>query len=372
MKKWIIALILLFTLSLTACWDMVEINQRLFVSSIGIDLNNTRDINKYSVTYVYPNINAVGKNASEDKKVFVINAPSSSLFQAGRSASTQEEFPFYYKHLKVLIIGEDLSRDKKLVKQLIDELNRDTKINKKIQILIAKGDAKDILSSKSTNKHSGNETIYNILKDNKSAARFTPQTLTGIIKEMDYNNVCTVPLIEKIEDKVDVGGAVIMKDYKSIGELNGIQNRAIALVRNEVKQELIDIEYKKNLLSYNITVAKSTKDVIIDENINVNINVNTEGYLQGYTMGRDVNVYNNKILTDMEKAIEKQLKKEIEDTIALSQKKYNADIIGIREYLSKYHPNEWENIKEKWDEIYPDIKFNIIVDVKIRRTGLTK
>ena len=205
-----------------------------------------------------------------------------------------------------------------------------------------------------------------------SAARFTPQTLTGIIKEMDYNNVCTVPLIEKIEDKVDVGGAVIMKDYKSIGELNGIQNRAIALVRNEVKQELIDIEYKKNLLSYNITVAKSTKDVIIDENINVNINVNTEGYLQGYTMGRDVNVYNNKILTDMEKAIEKQLKKEIEDTIALSQKKYNADIIGIREYLSKYHPNEWENIKEKWDEIYPDIKFNIIVDVKIRRTGLTK
>ncbi len=73
----------------------------------------------------------LGKIPQKIKKVFVINAPSSSLFQAGRTASTKEEFPFHYKHLKVLIIGEDLAKDNKLVKQLIDELNRDTKINKK-------------------------------------------------------------------------------------------------------------------------------------------------------------------------------------------------------------------------------------------------
>ncbi len=53
---------------MTGCWDIAEINQRLFVSSIGMDLNNTKDMNKYLVTYVYPNINAVGKNPSEDKK----------------------------------------------------------------------------------------------------------------------------------------------------------------------------------------------------------------------------------------------------------------------------------------------------------------
>ena len=370
--KRLIFLILILSLVLTGCWDMVEINQRLFVSSIGMDLNPKGDRNKYSVTYVYPNINAIGKNATEDKKVYVANTSSSSLFQAGRAASTKEEFPFYYKHLKVIIIGEELARDKKLVKQFLDELNRDTKINKKIQILIARGKAQDILSSKFAEKHSGDETIYNILKDNKSAARFTPQTLTGMIKEIDYNNVTMLPVIEISGDEIDVGGAVIIKDYQLIGELNEIENRAMALSKNKVKLELVDIEYEKGLLSYNITGSNATKKVIVDENIEVNLNIEIEGYLQGYTLCEDIHVYNNTVLTNMEKVIEKQLKKEIEDTIGLSQNKYNADIMGIGEYLSKYYPKEWEDIINKWDEIYPDIKFNIVVGAKIRRTGLTK
>lgn len=372
MKKTFLILNMILLLLLTGCWDMAEINQRLFVSSIAVDLNKGEGADKYLVTYAYPNINAIGKNATEDKKKFIVQTPSSSLFQAGREASTREEFPFYYKHLKVFIIGEELAEDSKLIRQVIDELNRDTKINKKVQMLIAKGEAKDILDSKPAHIPITDGTIYNILKDNKSAARFTPQTLTGMIKELDCNNVTLLPKVDKIGDRITISGGAIIKDYKLLGWLNEIENRALAFIKNKVKLELVDIEYKDGLLSYNITDTKSSKNVTMDGEINVNIKIHMEGYLQGYIIEKGVNVFGEDILADMEKAIEKQIKKEVYATIDKSQKKYNADIVGVCEYLSKHYPKEWQQIKGKWDQIYPDVKFNIEVDAKIRRTGLTK
>ncbi len=64
------------------------------------------------------------------EKKYIVSTPCSSIFQAGKEFSTNVEYPFYYKHLKVLILGEDVIKDEKLTREIIDELNRDTKINK--------------------------------------------------------------------------------------------------------------------------------------------------------------------------------------------------------------------------------------------------
>lgn len=375
MKRPLLILFILSSLLLTACWDMAEINQRLFVSSIGVDLNPDWDgesLDKYLVTYAYPNINAIGKNASEEEKKFTFSIPSSSIFKAGKKFSTFEEFPFRYKHLQVFVIGEELAQDGKLVRQAIDELNRDTKINKRTQILVTAGTAREVLESKASHLHTSNSTIYNILTDNKSAAKFTPQTLTFFIRELDCNNVSFLPKIDKVGEKLVIAGAGIIKDYELIGYLNEDENRAMAFLKNEVKQELIDVEYEKGLISYNIIRAKASKSVDIGQDIEVNIGLRVLGYLQGYTVDKSVNVFENTVLKGMEKALEEQIQKEINHFIAKTQEKFNADLLGIAEYLSKFYPKEWEKIKDNWDKIYTDIKFNTSVNVIIKRTGLTK
>ena len=54
---------------LTGCWDKVEINERAFVSVIGIDKytqegnNVPLELERFEVTYLYPNLKAIGKNA---------------------------------------------------------------------------------------------------------------------------------------------------------------------------------------------------------------------------------------------------------------------------------------------------------------------
>ena len=215
-------------------------------------------------------------------------------------------------------------------------------------------------------------TIYNILKDNKSASRFTPQTLTEVIKDSDFCCVTVVPRIIKKEKEFQISGGAILKNYKFIGWIGEKENRALALMKNKVRFELIDIPYKDTLISYTVTDAKSHKEVLIDDEINVDLKVKLEGYLQEYIIEEGKNAYDNEILKEMEKAIEKGVKKEIEDTIELLQNKYNADLIGVGEYISKFKPKEWSRIKKDWVKIFPDIKFNVTVDAKIRRIGLSK
>lgn len=372
MKKRSIILLMLLTIFLSGCWDMVEINQRLFVSSIGVDLYDEKGMNKYLVTYVYPNINAIGKNATEDKKKYTVSTPCSSIFQAGKEFSTNVEYPFYYKHLKVLILAKDVIKDGNMTREIIDELNRDTKINKKLLLLVAEDNAKDILESKPPQGQISDGTIYNILRDNRSASRFTPQTLTTLITEMDCNGVSIMPRANKKGAELSISGAAIIKDYQFIGWIGEKENRAISLIKDKVEIELIDIPYKDSILSYAVTDVKSHKKVDIDDEIRANLFVGLEGYLQGYKMDNHINVFNNEVLLDMEGALEKQIKREIEETINLIQNQYNADVIGIGEHLSKFNPKAWKEVEDKWGEIFPEIKFDIDVDVKIRRTGLTK
>lgn len=372
MKKRMVILIIIFTIFLSGCWDMVEINQRLFVSSIGVDLYEEKGMNKLLVTYVYPNINAIGKNPTEDKKKFVVSTPCSSIFQAGKEFSTNVEFPFYYKHLKVLILGKDVLEDEKLTRGIIDELNRDTKINKKLLLLVAEDSAKEILESKPPQGQITDGTIYNILRDNRSASRFTPQTLTNMITELDCNGVSIIPRGRKRGGEMSISGAAIIKNYQFVGWVGEKENRAISLIKDKVEQELIDMPYKDGAISYTVTRVHSNKKVYVDEDIIANIFIKLEGYLQGYKMDNQINVFRNEVLLDMERALEKQIEKEIVETLNLLQNKYNADVIGIGEHLSKFYPKTWNKVQDKWEEIFPEVKFNVDVKINIRRTGLTK
>lgn len=372
MRRIIFIIFLTSLIFITGCWDKVEVDQRLFVSSIGIDLNKGGGKDRFIVTFEYPNINAIGKNATENKKTYVVSTASSSIFQAGRQFSTEVPFPLYYKHLKVLILGDELLNEEKLVREVVDELNRDTKINKKLQIVVADGKAKDILESNTKHNQTSDGVIYTALKDNKFTSRFSSQTLTDMISDFDFSDVTITPKISIKGDGFKIAGGCIMKNYKHLAWIDERENKVICIINGKVNAESLDIIYKDSIVTYTITNAKSNKNISIDDKIRADISIKIEGYLQGYIMGENNIVYNNEVLKDMEKAIETDVKNEIEKVLDLIQNTYNVDVIGIGEHLSKFHFKEWHQLKKDWDKIFPSVEINTTVDVKIRRTGLTK
>jgi len=87
MKKLWLFLLMVSLMLTSGCWDSVEIEQRLFVTAIAVDINEEvkeGESDRLIITFNYPNINKIGNNSGEGPTSFIISKPSSSIFQAGR------------------------------------------------------------------------------------------------------------------------------------------------------------------------------------------------------------------------------------------------------------------------------------------------
>lgn len=375
MRKTIILLIFIILTSLTTgCWDMVEIEQRLFPYSIGIDLNNGEG-DKYIVTISYPNINAIGKNATQEDRIHIVSTVASSLFEGANQLSTRLPYPFYFKHLKVLVLGHELGRDEESVREILDALNRDFIINKKVSIVSAENMAKDVLlfipNAKRQEVIEG--TLVSMLQKKDLSSRYTPQSLTSYIKDTDLGGVAIMPRIGAHGEDIKVYGASLIKDHYHLGHIDELENRAIALMRGKSRKSVITAEYEGITISFAMTGTKMKRKLIKeDEEIKIKINLKIEGTLKEYILQRDPITDDESQLEGMEKALEKTIKKEIDNTLEKLQKEFKADAIGVGEYISKFHPKIWKEISKDWDEIFSELDIEVIVDTKIRRRGLVQ
>jgi len=175
------------------------------------------------------------------------------------------------------------------------------------------------------------------------------------------------------KNEFKLSGGAVLKDYKLIGWIGEKENRAIAMVRNKVKSEIIDIPYNGKVVSYIITDTSCKKHVSeMGEKIKVDLNIFVEGYIQQYPNNDKEDVFNPQIIEQVQEKVSETIKKEIEDSVNKLQKKYNADAIGMAEYIYKFKPDLWEKVNEDWDEVFPNLDINVIVDTKIRRSGLIR
>lgn len=374
MKKLVLIIMIVLLMLTTGCWGMIEINQRLFPYSIGVDLNDEEG-EKYIITISYPNINAIGKNATQKDRIHIVSTISSSVFEGSNQLSTRLPYEFYFKHLRVLVLGQELAKDGKAIREVLDGMNRDFIINKKVRLLVAEEKARDLLlfipNAKRQEVIEG--TLNSMLKEGKDTARFTSQTLTQFIRDTDVGGVGLMPRASVNEEDIKIFGGAIFKNYKHIGDIDEIQNRAISLMTGKLKRDLIDAPYKDVTISYSITGAEMKRKLIRkDGNLKIKIDIETEGSLQEYILLNKPIKDDIKVLSEMEKAIEKVLEKEIEDALKIIQEEYKADVIDIGEYLYKFHPKVWKEVEKDWDEIFSEMDIEVVVDAKIRRRGLTQ
>lgn len=374
MKRALILILLISLVFITGCWDMVEINQRIFPYSIGIDLN-PEEGDPYIITVSFPNIYSIGKNATQEERIFVISTTATSLFEGASQLSTRLQYPFYFKHLRVLVLGQELAKKGHLVKQVLDGINRDYIINKKVRLVAAEGMASDLLQAATSaiRQQVIEGPLFSMLKDDRRTSRFTAQTLTDFIRDTDMSGVAIMPRVANHGNDIKVFGGCIFKDYEFIGYLGELENMSVALIRGKIKEDLIDVPFEDVNISYSITNADVKKELIKKgNNIGIKISVEVEGTLKEYifekeTVGRDDNLFRR-----MEKAIERALKEEIEKTIEKLQKEYKADVIGIGEYIYKFHPKIWKEVSSDWDDIFSEMDIDVEVTAYIRRRGLVE
>lgn len=373
MKKIIIALIILSSLTLTGCWDMIELNNRIYPYTVGYDLDENSE-EMYKITYSYPNIFALGKNPTSEDKVLLVSTNANSIFHAMHHLTTRISYPLYLKHLKVVIFSEEVLNNDDLVKEIVDGINRDYIANKNVQLLSVKDGAEAFLlgAIKSTGQQIIGGAIYNLLLNQQESTFFTPNTMANLVEDIDDSGASIIPVGNIKDNEINIEGGAVIKDYKLAGYLTPKENRAIAHLNNNVRTDGIDVDYKGHNLSLMITESKTKKRLISkDEKIKIKLNLTMEGHIHSFTLKDEVEVKTQEDNKDMERAAAEVVEVEMIQAVNKVQKELKADVLLIADYLAKYHPKLWREIEKDWDELYPEIEIEVNVEVKIRRRGLT-
>ena len=376
-KKIFLILYIIVAILLTGCWDVIEINRRNYIASVGFDINeeakNKEGADRFLLTFVYPIVGAAGQEQKPKAQKAVISTTARTVLEGSRQLSTRTAFPFDLKHMKVILIGEGLFREPEVMKEIFDGIGRDKRINRKVKIVVVEGKAKDILEITPKEESFSGLYLNDLLENDRNASRFTAQTYSDLIKDMDIKVASLVPRAVPKKTEIKLSGGGIIKDYKLVGWIGEEENRNIAIVNDKIKSEIVNVNIEDTAVSYILNNVESKKNVKMENGkIKANIKISIEGYLQKYKLDTGKDVFDVAFLDSIEKSLEKEIKREIEDTIDILQKKYSADVIGIGDHMSKFEPDIWEKVKDNWDETFSNIDINVSVDAKVRRTGLIR
>lgn len=372
MKRVILIVIIISTVLSTGCWDMVEINNRIYPYTVGYDLIDSED-GRFQITFSYPNLAAMGKNPSSETKAFISSTKANNLFEAIHKLTPTISNPIYLKHLKVVLLSDEVASNDHMVKEIADGLSRDFIVNKNSQMVVMPGSPNKLLSSitKYKRQESVEGLLYSLLLNQQHSSMFTPITLSNFIENMDLSHTAIVPILHIGEEELYISGGAVFKDYKLIGYLTEEENKAIAYLNNQVDDDGIDVQYNGAGLSLLMSNIDSKKKLVSkDKNIRIKYDLKLEGHIHSYII--DDSIETDEKLQDMQNHVSKVVKADLEKAIEKVQKDLKVDALFIGDYLSKFHPNLWDEIKENWEEIYPEIEIEVEVNVFIRRRGLTK
>lgn len=384
MKKRILSTILclLLILVLSGCWNRRELDAISVVQAMGIDKLENGQI---SLTYqiLKPSgvkgSSASGEKGGGGKSVWVVTTTGQTVFDAIRNATTQVDRRSYFGHNKVIVIGEEAAKSG--IAPLFDLTVRDPEIRELIYIFIAKGKASDIIEAEHPQEKIPAKGIESLAKATRASSKVPQVLLVDVLKSLVHKtNDPFIPGIklterregETVEKFVELEETAIFKDDKFVGWFNPEETRGLLWILGEVKSGIIVVrspgdETKKVALE--IIRASSQVTPELDEGeLTVTVEVKEEGNL-GEQMSQ-VDLSEPGAFQQLEEEQAAIIEEEILAALSKAQE-WGVDIFKFGEKYHRKFPAEWSDLEENWDEEFPNIKVDIVVDAKLRSIGIT-
>jgi Ger(x)C family germination protein len=390
--------ILLISISLlnTGCWDYNEIQKRGYVLGVAIDLATEKDLKEaklqkiipeagrpiYAFTIQLPIIaNAkqkpvgTGGGSSESEKTWNLKILGNSFFEAEREFATRLDYPPFFEHLKVIVISEDAAR--KGIYDFTDFLTRDHEMRRRTKVFITPGTASSILEV--TPKIADYVSLYlRALPENATKTSRMPHItdLGKISLNIHSNNDFVLPKIIASKSEIKSVGAAVFKKDKMVGWLDELQTNYLKWIDNLVKGGTITIsgfDNKERIIALELSSVKTdVKPKVENGDITFNIESKAKANIEEISYKPGEEVFDESFIHKVERAAEEKVKKGMQETIKTVQDDYGTDIFFFHRALKRYAPDTWDKVQDNWDEIFPNVRTNVKVTVKIENIGTRK
>lgn len=368
-----IIICLLLILSTTGCWSRREMNTLAIVMGLGFDKPKESGNVQITAQIVKPGgINTSQKGGNNEKGYWNIKSTGDTLFSAVRGFTHESSRRLFFPHNQVLIFSHDLAEEG--VQNYIDFFVRDHETRLKVWVLVSKGTAEEVLDVKSELEKIPARNIADLIEIQTATSQTSVVELEDFLTRLMSRTTAPIaPVIEvsgKGEERtVRVSGTAVFKKDKLVGQLDETETRGLLWVINEVKSGIIEVDCPSGDGKASLEIIRASSKItpeIEDNKILMKMNIKEEGNLG------DQSCSENLVLPTGIASLEKEKAAAIQSEVMAALKKaqeLNTDIFGFGEVIHQKYPEEWEDLENRWDEIFPNIEVEISVEAKLRLAG---
>lgn len=394
MRKSII-LVILISAFITGCWGRSDVDDIGIVIGLGIDYLPDDKPVLLSAQVINPSAMGSSSNSSKDNPFVIITSQGITFFDAIRNFSESYPRKLIFSHNKLIVIGKIFAeRD---IKEVIDYIDRDREFRENIWVFTADKSAKEVMQTELSIETLPAMGLAIIMEEHLENAFSIP------IKFHDFSNrlkgdikVGTTPLIKLVDKEknlkeklgelgetiekskftkpkeVNIAQTAIFKDKKLIGTIDKNETRGLLWLRDKLKGGTVIIS-EENDKKVSVFIEEGTTTITPTvKGDQVSMKIECEATARISQVETDLDLLDKKVIDHLEEETEKILTSRVRRVLDMAQNELKTDFVGFGEHLYNQQPEEWERLKDQWEEIFPNVKYEIDFNITITEVGLIK
>ena len=302
-----------------------------------------------------------------------------TVFDAARNLSTYLDRKLNAGHTEFILFGESIAR--KGVLPYLDLISRHPEFRYNAKLYIVKGDtANSLVEKANTSKYFVGDRLARIEEHIGRTSISGMVTLNEALLIFDERNLDTfIPYIEPVPTRVSgekpgtcdmvLSGYGIFREDKLLYFASWEESRGINWIMNRIGSGIIVVkdqtgqEISLIIIHGNSKVKPRIEGGELHCAVEISFSTNI-GEIMG---GRSI--FDRASLDYLTEQQEKSIKREVENAIRIAQEK-NSDHFSIISKFGIKYPLLRDYFQKNWQELFPDIKFEVSVDSRIDGTYL--
>lgn len=378
MKRFFLALYYFFScFLLTGCWSSIEVNERIFVSGLFVDLAPDNEV-ELTIASLLPNrmgSQSLQSAQSTEPPYAVITKKGPSLSIALKKIQKDLTRTISWGHTRIVVIGDRYARQG--ITPLLEWINRQPTLRLKTFVLVAPGKAKDIPTSTPIYEQSPPEVLREFANQNFILSTSIREVLMGYLGGQDTAITSLTFQKEKMVSEkgkkspwIGNNGAAIFKKNRLVGKITPEQAEMFAWVKNTLVNPTMLIYHGKNRQKINLEFqqTKATIRPVLHHD-QVVFRIQLKGVVSLLAADTQENLLNSKVLHQIRKEVQDSLRQRLLSGLRQTQH-LESDALQLGSYLEWWHPKRWQQIKPYWRKYYREkVSFVIEPDIFIRHYG---
>ncbi|MDW7683709.1 MAG: Ger(x)C family spore germination protein [Bacillota bacterium] len=368
MNRLILLLCLAFLLTAGGC-GTVQIEDRAFVTAIGLDVVGTGEDAKYLVTTEIFRPGSMQPRVEDETSI--LQTVEADNFEAALE-QLQARLPrvITLSHLRVIIVGEDAAKEFDF-REVIDYFERRPEVQMRVRLMAVQGgQALELLKAKPLFNEYISEEIVALIQRRDYLSLTNANPFFQFVQELRVNEgVGLIPRILTTEDgtRTILHGEAVYNNYKLAGWLSSEEVHAANWILGDVDRSSVEGQLDNNAFSYSV---RRRKVKIIPElnqqQLRFTVKIQTAGILR-QQQGMQLDMSDTANIKKLEEVIAHAIVRDAQQAVKKSQQDFGIDYLGFGSALRRHNRQFYEQIQ--WEKTFPAVPIDVEAESRITLTG---